>query len=163
MTPAALLARAGAAGCRVFLRADGVVRVEPAPPADLLADLRQHRDAIAAELRRQASVPAGDVEAAGELAAVAREGEVLRRVEVGLGEETDATLWRVLDRLLGAHDLALADRLWQHVVAADRRGIYSRLVGWVRSLDAAGADIARVRALVDAGPGRHAYHDAGAP
>jgi hypothetical protein len=44
---ASLLARLTAAGCRVTLRPDGRISLRPAPPADLLAVARQHRDELA--------------------------------------------------------------------------------------------------------------------
>ncbi len=162
--PAVLIARLTASGYRLRLRPDGGVRIEPTPPADLLAELRRRRDEIQGELRRRASVPTvtDTADHAGELAACCREGELLVRVRTGLGDEIDATLWRVLDRVLDARDLALADQLWQHVLDADRRGIYSRLVGWLRSLDHAGHDLHRVRALVETGPVAHPHHDQGA-
>ena len=47
MTAAALLARLTAAGCRVTLRPDGRISLRPAPPPDLLAEARQHRDELA--------------------------------------------------------------------------------------------------------------------
>jgi hypothetical protein len=102
-------------------------------------------------------------EAAGELAACAREGELLARVSTGLGLEVDSTLWRVLERVLDAREMPLADLIWRHVLDADRRGILSRLVAWIRALDRAGADLARVRELVETGPGQHAHHDEGIP
>ena len=155
-----LLARCAAAGAPLRLDVTGHVVADRPPPAELAAAVRQHREAIALELRRRSDPDApGWTEATGELAACAREGELLVRVRTGLGFEVDGALWRVLDRVLGARDLALADRLWRHVLDADRRGIYSRLIGWLRSLDHAGADLRRVRGLVETGPGLHPHHD----
>lgn len=47
MSAAAILAQLIASGCRVALRPDGRVSLRPAPPQDLLALARQHRDEIA--------------------------------------------------------------------------------------------------------------------
>ena len=47
MSAAVLLARLTAAGCRVTLRPDGRISLRPAPPPDLLAEARQHRDELA--------------------------------------------------------------------------------------------------------------------
>ncbi len=156
VTPADILARLRAAGVVVSLRPDGRVETRGRVPAELVSPFVQHRDAIALELRRvEESAP----ESGGELAAIDREAATLRRVSLGLGPEVDAVLWRVLDRL----DLAAADQVWRAVENADRRGILSKLVAWLRSLDAAGTDGARVRTLIAAGPGQHHYDDEGAP
>lgn len=47
MSATTLLAQLTAAGCRVTLRPDGRVSLRPAPPPDLLAEARQHRDELA--------------------------------------------------------------------------------------------------------------------
>jgi hypothetical protein len=47
VSAAAILARLTAAGYRVSLRPDGRVSLRPAPPPDLLAEARQHRDELA--------------------------------------------------------------------------------------------------------------------
>lgn len=100
-------------------------------------------------------------EAAGELNACAREAAILRRIGMGLGNDVDAALWRVIERLLEWRDLETADLLWSRAVSALDRGILSRLVGWVRSLDAAGADKNLVRSLVAGGPDQHDYRSGG--
>jgi len=162
-----LLARVAAAGVTLSLEPDGRVAFRGSPFPDLLAELRAHKAAIAEELRRQALAtrarpPADSApDHAGELAATDRAHALLRRLSTGLGAEVDAAMWRVLDRLLDARDLRVAERLWKQVTEADRRGIYSRLVGWLRALDRAGEDIGALRALVESGPAVHAYHDAG--
>ena len=156
VTPADILARLRAAGVVVSLRPDGRVETRGRVPAELVSPFVQHRDAIALELRRVGELAP---EAVGELAAIDREAATLRRVSLGLGAEVDAVLWPVLDRL----DLATADRVWRAVENADRRGIFSKLVAWIRSLDAASTDGASVRALIETGPGQHHYHDEGAP
>ena len=57
MTAAALLTRLRAEGYRLRLREDGAgLRIEPRPAETVLAELRPHRDALAAELRTEAKV-----------------------------------------------------------------------------------------------------------
>lgn len=170
-----LLERCAAAGVPLRLDERGRVVADRSPPADMAAQVRQQRDAIVEELRRRAGgvtapvatrpPPAGEPaaldaarEAAGELAACDREADLLRRVETRLGAETYATLWNIIDRLLERRDLATANALWLLVVDALDRGILSRLVGWLRSLDRAGTDVVELRRLVSSGPGMHDYH-----
>lgn len=154
-----LVARMEAAGYTLALREDGGVRVRPVPPPEVVAELRGRRPELEALLGGSGSPPVPSPEAAGELAACDRENALLRRVETGLGAEVDAALWRVVDRLLDRRDLGTADAVWKRVVNALDRGILSRLVGWLRSLDRAGDDHAAVLRLVSTGPGHHAYHD----
>lgn len=163
MTITTLLRRAAAAGVRLLLEGTRVRFQGRATPA-LLAELRQHKAEVVLELRRRAGeiLVASDTdhEADGELGAYRRESDLLRRVETGLGPGVSATLWRVLDRVLAAHDVGLAERLWRHVVEAERRGIFSRLVAWLRALDGVGDDLVTVHQLVQRGVGGHPYHDA---
>jgi len=164
-----ILERLRAAGIAAELLGDGRILTHGRRvPDDLRPLLREHRGAVADELRRRAestsgpaptTVPVADDHAA-ELAACAREAKLLGRVSTGLGREVDAHLWRALDVALAARDLPLADRLWQHVVDADRRGILSRLASWIAALDHAGNDLKAVRSLAELGPGHHHFHDA---
>jgi hypothetical protein len=58
VSAAALLARLTASGYRVTLRPDGRVSLRPAPPPDLLAEARQHRDELARLVAATASAGA---------------------------------------------------------------------------------------------------------
>jgi len=177
VTASDILARLRLARVAVEVRANGRIETRGRVPDELKPLIRQHRDEIEVELRGHAEetapapTPTADVaakltaadtaeEAAGELRAVAREANLLQHVSAGLGPEIDGALWRVLDRLLDARDMAMADRVWRQVKDGLRRGILSRLVGWLRSLDRAGIDLVRVRRLIETGPGLHPYHDA---
>jgi hypothetical protein len=66
VSAAAALARAEAAGVRLRLHPDGLMRMEAAspPPAAVLAELRQHREGVAALLaaRAQPATPTPDAE-----------------------------------------------------------------------------------------------------
>lgn len=161
MTAAALLGDLRARGYRAHLRPDGGVRIVPTPPADLLAELRQHRDEIAAALRVELAPPpplpaveVEQVEADGELRACQREANDLHRLRTGLGDEIDVLLWSVLGRL----DRPRAERCWHHVQRALADGLLSRLVGWARSL--ANANAEQVDVLLAGGPRAHSCHDA---
>jgi hypothetical protein len=78
MTPAAeALGRARAAGLRLTLDAAGAVQMRAAapPPAELVADLRQHRDAVVALLAKRVGRTDHDAAEAAALAAGPSEGE----------------------------------------------------------------------------------------
>lgn len=139
-----------AAGVRVAVRTDGRIETRGRVPTALTQHLRAHRDAVLNALRAESTI----TEAAGELSACQNETHALHRLRTGLGDEIDAQLWSVLDRL----DRPRAERSWSHVQRALADGLLSRLVGWVRSL--AAADGAQLDALLAGGPRAHPYHDA---
>jgi len=165
-----ILQRLRAAGIAAELLGDGRILTRGRRvPDELRPLLRQHRAAVAAELRRRSEMPGSiplpsastaEPDAKAGAGSIEREGELLLRVHVGLGHDADDKLWHILDRALAQRDLPLADLIWQRVVDADRRGNYSRLAAWLQSLARAGEDMAAVRRLVDTGPGLHPYHDA---
>lgn len=163
-----LLASAAAAEVVLTLEPDGRIRFRGKPSPELLAELRAHKAEIADELRRLALAPSATAPAtdatdhAGEIVACDREHALLRRLSTGPSAPTSTPRSGACSTTSSTPATCTSpSAFWQQVVQADRRGILSRLVGWLRSLDRAGEDLGAVRALVDSGPAAHVYHDAG--
>ncbi len=125
MTAAAALARAEAAGVRLALDAAGVVRMRaPAPPpAEVVADLRQYREAVAALLweRERAAFLASAAAEAGESLAAPDPELAAERAEVGVA---------LADEARGEHGAALPAADHQRHLAGLRGSAMQRPPAW---------------------------------